>query len=130
MDQRYFFDKRYIKKGTKKYGLMMLICLPILVGINYLLGDLATGWVIFIDVVLALFIIIVLDLVVGKIQARKEAKQKQLEAEQKLIDEAKLRAERIEKQNSKTNSSQKKKRKRRNRSKNDDSNESNNQTNG
>lgn len=84
MDERYFFDKRNIKRGTKKYGIMMLICLPILIGVNYLLGDLATGWVIFIDVVLALFVIIVLDLIVSKIQARKELKQRQLEEDERL----------------------------------------------
>ena len=86
MDDRYFFDKRIIKSGTKKYGLMMLFCLPILAGINFLLGDLATGWVIFIDVVLALFIIIVLDLIVTKIQTNKALKQKQLEEEQKVLE--------------------------------------------
>ena len=116
MDQRYFFDKRNIKSGTKKYGLMMLFCLPILIGVNFLLGDLATGWVIFIDVVLALFVIIVLDLIVSKIQARKEQKLKMLEEEQKLMEEVQKRAEQQDKQNSKPASTQKKKR--RNRAKN------------
>ena len=82
-----------IKSGTKKYGLMMLFCLPILAGINFLLEDLATGWVIFIDVVLALFIIIVLDLIVTKIQTNKVLKQKQLEEEQKVLEKVNKKTE-------------------------------------
>jgi len=85
MENKYFFDKRVMKGGFKKYGLMMLVCLPILILVNRLLGDISTGWVIFIDVVLALFVIIVLDLIVSKINERKMEKQKQKEADQKLL---------------------------------------------
>jgi len=110
MDDRYFFDKRNIKRGTKKYLTMMLICLPILIGVNFLLGDLATGWVIFIDVVLALFIIIVLDLIVSKIQEQKQLKQKRLEEEQKLLERVQARVPK----NENTNSKPKKKRRKKN----------------
>ena len=112
MDDRYFFDKRNIKRGTKKYGLMMLFCLPILVGVNFLLGELATGWVIFIDVVLALFIIIVLDLIVSKIQEKKILKRQRLEEEEKLLKKVQ---ERSEAQKRKATEPKKKKKKRRKR---------------
>lgn len=89
MQDRYIFDKRNIKSGFKKYGIMFLICLPILVGVNFLLKDLSTGWVIFIDVVLALGVIIVLDLIVGKIEEKKEEKRKAKEEDEKLLSKVK-----------------------------------------
>lgn len=36
MRERYFFDKRDIKHFVKKYGIMMLVAIPILIGLNVL----------------------------------------------------------------------------------------------
>lgn len=99
MQDRYFFDKRYIKRGFKKYGIMCLICLPILVAVNFLLKDLSTGWVIFIDVVLALGIIIVLDLVVTKIEGKKDEKRIQQEKDAELLNKVKNSSKNSENEN-------------------------------
>lgn len=37
MGDRYFFDKRVIKKFLLKYGIMLLIAIPLMIGANVLI---------------------------------------------------------------------------------------------
>lgn len=37
MGDRYFFDKRVLKKFFIKYGIMLLIAIPLMIGINILI---------------------------------------------------------------------------------------------
>lgn len=89
----YFFDKRNIKKGIKKYGLIFLCLMPILIGLNILIQKLGTAWIIIIDVVLAFSVVIVVNLIIQKVQDKKlqllenELKrQKQLEQSKRNIE--------------------------------------------
>ena len=87
---RYFFDKRVIKKGLIKYGSMFLIALPILVVLNvYALKDMSYWAATFIDVGVLLGVVLVCLIVYGKIDAIKEQKRIEREEEQKRI--AKMR---------------------------------------
>ena len=75
-ENRYMFDKRVVKTHIRKYGLIMLGCLPILIAINVLIGDMLQTWVVMIiDVVVALFIIFLIDMTINFIQ-NKRAKAK------------------------------------------------------
>ena len=38
MDDKYIFDKREMKKAFKKYGLIFLFAIPVLIGVNYFLN--------------------------------------------------------------------------------------------
>lgn len=75
-ENRYVFDKRVVKAHFKRYGLIMLCCLPVLVAINVLIGDrLRSFTVILIDVVVALAIIFIIDSVSNYLEAKKQSKQ-------------------------------------------------------
>lgn len=79
-DNRYIFDKRVVKAHFRKYGLIMLSCLPILIAINVAIGKRLQSWVvIIIDVVVALAIIFILDLIVNYFQNKKMIKAEEQE---------------------------------------------------
>lgn len=64
MANRYFFDKRDMKHFLIKYGIMLLIAIPIIIGINVLF----TKWfnadsMIFLDVVFLCVIFVIGELV-------------------------------------------------------------------
>lgn len=89
---RYFFDKRVIKKNLIKYGIIFLIALPILIGINVGVKSLSFWGGVFIDVAVLLVIIVVCNIVFDKIQANKERKEQEELQKQKKIERARRRA--------------------------------------
>lgn len=78
-ENNYVFDKREIKPLIKKYGMLMLfLCLPVLVLINFLLANTVKGWlIILIDVVVALTIILISDIIIFKIASKKQERKKE-----------------------------------------------------
>ena len=64
MDDKYIFDKREMKKAFKKYGLIFLFAIPVLIGVNYFLNKAIKNiWlVVLIDVVIMFAIILMLVL--------------------------------------------------------------------
>lgn len=64
MGERYFFDKRDIKHFLMKYGIMLLIAVPIIIGINVLFKK----WfnadnMIFLDIVFLCVIFVIGELI-------------------------------------------------------------------
>lgn len=72
---KYFFDKRTMKRIFKKYGIILLICVPFLLTFNLLVGkylnDFAT---IGIDILIGLIIIAVSEIVCARMKKNKEEK--------------------------------------------------------
>ena len=121
MDDRYFFDKRVMKKAFIKYGIIFLIALPILLFANYFLNDYLSFWlVVLIDAVIVLTIILIAQLIINafvryreehpkkeKIKKPKTIKTKnnesEIEVNDKVLDETKNAAT-LNNENSKTKS--------------------------
>ena len=75
MNDRYLFDKRVMKKYLTKYGLMFLGIFVILIFVNGLLPSSIDGSaMIFIDVAAALILLLVIEVVIGKIKKKKMEK--------------------------------------------------------
>lgn len=73
MEDRYFFDKRVMKKLLIKYGIMFLCLFPVLIVVNYFLNQVLDFWVtIIIDVTLILLVVFVVELILNKIKQKKE----------------------------------------------------------
>ena len=90
MEDRYFFDKRVMKKILLKYGIMFLCVFPVLVLINYFLNKVVEYWVtIIIDVTFILLVLFVVQLIENKIKENKEnivvIKAKQIKEKRKNV---------------------------------------------
>ena len=73
MEDRYFFDKRVMKKIFKKYGLMALGILPVLLIANYFLNKVLNfGLTVVVDIVLILVMVLVIEAVINAIKNKKE----------------------------------------------------------
>ena len=73
MEDRYFFDKRVMKKILIKYGLMALGILPVLLIVNYFLNKvLSFGLTVLVDVALILVLVFAIEAVINAIKKRKE----------------------------------------------------------
>lgn len=75
MRNRYFFDKRDMKHFFIKYGIMLLIAVPILVVVNYLFrkafGEMS---MIFLDIVFLCVIVTLYEYIYFLLKRRKERK--------------------------------------------------------
>ena len=64
MSERYFFDKRDVKHFLIKYGIMLLIALPIIIGINVFFAKVFNSDnMIFLDVVFLCVIFVIGELI-------------------------------------------------------------------
>lgn len=68
MADRYIFDKRVIKRNVIKYGLALLIALPLVIWLNTLMVEISTVAVIFIDIAIFGVVILICTLICDKIQ--------------------------------------------------------------
>ncbi len=113
MDDRYFFDKRVMKKAFKKYGLIFLFAIPILVVVNYFLNKAIKNlWlVVLIDVVIVFAIILVFQLIINALSRYEINHPKVEKAKNKKKDEDEIvvEAEIIEPNNKSKNKSEKNK---------------------
>lgn len=83
-EERYFFDKRVVKKVLLKYGLIFLFCFPILILLNLWFNNFMPYFlVIIIDCAIVFSVVFVVNLIIDKIKLKK--------AEQKKIEELKLK---------------------------------------
>ena len=77
MANRYFFDKRDIKHFLIKYGIMLLISVPILIGINILFGYVFKyDNMVFLDIVFLCVIFVVGELICYLVKQKKEQNTK------------------------------------------------------
>jgi len=75
MGERYFFDKRDIKHFLIKYGIMLAIALPIVIGINILfLKWFGADNMVFLDIVFLCVIFVVGELICYLWKQRKNKK--------------------------------------------------------
>ena len=75
MRERYFFDKRDLKHFFTKYGIMMLIAIPLLIGINILFKKwFNINSMVFLNIVFLCLIFAVGELICFLFKRRKEAK--------------------------------------------------------
>ena len=76
MADRYFFDKRDMKYFFKKYGIMLLIAVPILIAINVLFnmwfGAKDMMWL---DIVFLCVILVIYEAIWNGLKRREESKQ-------------------------------------------------------
>ena len=75
MANRYFFDKRDMKHFFVKYGVLLLISIPLLIGINILF----TKWfgnksMVFLDIIFLCVMLAVYELIWFLIKRKKEEK--------------------------------------------------------
>ena len=76
MANRYYFDKRDIKHFLIKYGIMLLISIPILLGINVLFTIVfKVESMVFLDIVFLCVIVVVYEYIYSKIKQKKEEKE-------------------------------------------------------
>ena len=84
MANRYFFDKRDMKYFFKKYGIMLLIAIPILIAINVLF----VMWfnaknMMWLDIVFLCVILAIYEAIWFALKRRKERKQEEKKREGK-----------------------------------------------
>lgn len=76
MANRYFFDKRDIKHFLVKYGIMILIAIPILLALNYLfMVVLKVENMVFLDIVFLCVIVSIGELICFLVKRKKENKE-------------------------------------------------------
>lgn len=76
MANRYFFDKRDIKHFLVKYGIMLLIAIPILLALNYLfMVVLKVENMVFLDIVFLCVIFSIGELICFLVKRKKENKE-------------------------------------------------------
>jgi ABC-type transport system involved in Fe-S cluster assembly fused permease/ATPase subunit len=76
MANRYFFDKRDIKHFLIKYGVMLLISIPILLGINILFTLVFNVEnMVFLDIVFLCVIVVLYEYLYSLIKAKREQKK-------------------------------------------------------
>lgn len=72
---KYFFDKRTMRRILKKYGIIFLICIPFLLLFNIFVGKYISNIaVIGIDVLIGLVIIAISEFVIYKTKQKQEEK--------------------------------------------------------
>ena len=78
---RYFFDKRVVKKALMKYIGLFVIAFIILVPINalWLVDNLSQGWGLFISVFIALGIVLLGDYIILVVNRKKNKNKKDVE---------------------------------------------------
>lgn len=107
MDDRYFFDKRVMKKAFIKYGLIFLFAIPVLVVANYFLNQaIKNMWlVVLIDIVITFAILLIFQLIINAIKQYEinHPKQEKVKSKKKDKDQIVVKAEIVEKDNKKTN---------------------------
>ena len=79
----YVFDKRVMKKLIIKYGIIMLTLFPILIAINILLSKVFDSGIIFFDIMLGLGYILLIEVILHKIEIRREEKLEEARAKVK-----------------------------------------------
>lgn len=73
MEDRYFFDKRVMKKLFKKYGLMALGIFPIICVANYFLNKVLAFWVtVLVDITLVLLFVFAIEAIINAIKTKRE----------------------------------------------------------
>ena len=78
MDDRYFFDKRVMKKAFIKYGLIFLFTIPVILFFNYFLNQTLKFWlVVVIDTVFLLLVVFVVQLIINAIAKHRLENPKQ-----------------------------------------------------
>lgn len=76
MDDKYFFDKRVMKKILIKYGTIFLCLVPVLLVVNHFLNQYLKFWLtVLIDVTIVLLTLWVVQLVINHIKRKKEEKE-------------------------------------------------------
>ncbi|MBQ2863972.1 MAG: hypothetical protein IJE91_00735 [Clostridia bacterium] len=76
MEERYFFDKRVMKKILIKYGSIFLCLVPILLVVNHFLNQHLKFWLtVLIDITIVLLALLVVELVINHIKRKKEEKE-------------------------------------------------------
>ena len=76
MANRYFFDKRDIKHFVVKYGIILLISIPILLGINiFFTSVFKVERMVFLDIVFLCVIVVIAEYVYAKMQEKKKNKK-------------------------------------------------------
>ena len=76
MANRYFFDKRDIKHFLIKYGVMLLISIPVLLGINILFTLVFNVEnMVFLDIVFLCVIVVLYEYLYSLIKAKREQKK-------------------------------------------------------
>ena len=76
MANRYFFDKRDMKHFFVKYGILFLIAIPLLIGVNILF----TKWfgnkrMVFLDIIFLCVMLAIYELICFLIKRKKEEKK-------------------------------------------------------
>lgn len=75
MEDRYFFDKRVMKQIFKKYGIMALCILPVLLVVNYFLNKVLSFWLtIVVDITIILLYVFLVEITINSIKQRRENK--------------------------------------------------------
>lgn len=73
MEERYFFDKRVMKRIFIKYGIMALCIFPVLAVTNYFLNKVLDFWVtVVVDITILLFYVFIVEVIINAIKKRKE----------------------------------------------------------
>lgn len=96
MSDRYFFDKRDMKKALKKYGLIFLCVLPVLIVVNVALNRFLSFWLVtLIDVVIVFLALLVAQLIINAVTIHRaekleRIKQKKLEQQAEVVVEAEI----------------------------------------
>lgn len=81
-NNRYIFDKRVIKKVVLKYGIILFALFLILVPINTLLSSIMESGIVFVDILIGLVFILLVETILDKIEKKREEK-----AELKRLEE-------------------------------------------
>lgn len=76
MEERYFFDKRVMKKILIKYGIIFACLFPVLIVLNYFLNQVLNFWItVVIDCVVVLFVLFIIEAIINKIKEAKQARE-------------------------------------------------------
>jgi len=74
---RYFFDKRVMKKAFIKYGIILGFAFVVLILVNFALPPMDDAALIAIDMIITLTIVGVSEIILRKIKARKMEKEQE-----------------------------------------------------
>jgi len=84
-NNNYIFDKRVMKKYFIKYGIILACLFVVFILINNLFpADMQTGTVVLVDTAIGLILLLVIEVVLSKIKAKKEEQLKKKEKDKKL----------------------------------------------
>lgn len=94
---RYFLDKRVVKKTFLKYGIMFLIALPLLIVFNVFCDQIGFWWTVVVDMCIIGFVVVIGELLLIKIKNKREAKQQELDEEKRRLAKEVLKKHKQEK---------------------------------